>query len=367
MRVEAPLQTAAVWNKCEFTSVYEHWFGEVSRWVRAFGGPDADVEDLTQEVFVVVQRRLDSFDGENLAGWLYRITQRTVRDHRRKAWFRNLFSRTRDIELESLPGPYDDPARLFEKKDAARVVHILAKDMNEEQRSALLLFEVAGYSGEEIAALEGVPVATVWTRVHRGRKSFSKKLDAFRKKEDKPWLRPAVALALLFVLLATASAMWAHVRRKRSAPAATVTAPVRSTKIDVSPPSPPIAVAAKPATAAPHARRSPAPDVATPTAATPSPPAAAQPQASDGTALVVAASRALRRDGDPARAAVLLSDYLEKFPDGNLAEEASALAIEAALAQSDDEAESLAARYLARYPNGRFSTSARAALKKTGR
>ena len=71
-----------------FEQVYVQWFHEVSRWARAFGGLDADLDDLTQEVFLVVRRKLPEFDGRNLSGWLYRIAQRTVRDYRRRAWFR---------------------------------------------------------------------------------------------------------------------------------------------------------------------------------------------------------------------------------------------------------------------------------------
>src|SRR5580693_10495342 len=74
-----------------FESVYRTWFPEVARWVRARGANEADVEDVTQEVFIIVRRKLDQFDGRNLPGFLYRITERTVRDHRRSAWIRNLF------------------------------------------------------------------------------------------------------------------------------------------------------------------------------------------------------------------------------------------------------------------------------------
>ena len=61
--------------------------------------PSSDTEDLAQEIFLVVRRKLDRFDGGNLAGWLYRIAQLTVRDHRRRAWFKNLVLRRRHVDL----------------------------------------------------------------------------------------------------------------------------------------------------------------------------------------------------------------------------------------------------------------------------
>src|SRR6186713_640187 len=69
-----------------FDGLYERWFADVSRWVRALGGAEADRDDLVQEIFLVVHRRLSDFDGQNVTGWLYQIARRKVRDHRRLLW-----------------------------------------------------------------------------------------------------------------------------------------------------------------------------------------------------------------------------------------------------------------------------------------
>jgi RNA polymerase sigma-70 factor (ECF subfamily) len=155
-----------------FEQVYVQWFHEVSRWARAFGGLDADLDDLTQEVFLVVRRKLPEFDGRNLSGWLYRIAQRTVRDYRRRAWFRALVPKKHEPVVDKEASP-PDPGELAERHEAQRLlVHILKK-MTESRRTAFVLFEIEGYSGEEIAALEGVPVNTVWTRLHHARREFA--------------------------------------------------------------------------------------------------------------------------------------------------------------------------------------------------
>jgi len=141
------------------------------RWVRAFGGLDADLEDLTQEVFVVVRRKLATFDGANLAGWLYRIAQRTVADYRRRAWFRRALFRPPqepDPVQESASGPEAD----LEHKERCRLLVEILDQLSAKRRTAFVLFEIEGYSGEEIAALEGIPVNTVWTRLHHARKDF---------------------------------------------------------------------------------------------------------------------------------------------------------------------------------------------------
>jgi hypothetical protein len=75
-------------------------------------------------------------------------------------------------------------------------------------------------------------------------------------------------------------------------------------------------------------------------------------------ALVVGAMRQLRRGHDPRAALRELDAYLDRFPDGDLAEEVLALAIEARTALGDSAAAPLAERYLQRYPHGRFREQA---------
>ena len=156
----------------DFARLYDLWWGDVARWARALGGPSADVDDLAQEVFVVVNRKLARFDGRDTRSWLYRITARTVSDYRRRAWFRRVVLRARDVALESLPEQRGTPAELLERKEREQLVYRLLERMSEKRRTAFVLFEIEGYSGEEIAELEGVPLATVWTRLHHARKNF---------------------------------------------------------------------------------------------------------------------------------------------------------------------------------------------------
>jgi RNA polymerase sigma-70 factor, ECF subfamily len=146
----------------------------VVRWIRAFGGLEADVEDLAQETFVIVRRQLPKFDGNNLAGWLYRIVQRTVRDYREGAWFRRSVGKEHDdtrAQRESI-APAPDPSEVVGRRESLRVLMQLLATMSESHRTAFILFEVEGYTGEEIAQLEEVPLNTVWSRLHHARKEL---------------------------------------------------------------------------------------------------------------------------------------------------------------------------------------------------
>jgi hypothetical protein len=83
------------------------------------------------------------------------------------------------------------------------------------------------------------------------------------------------------------------------------------------------------------------------------------PSSSGESVLMVQAVRALRRDGDPARAQTLAEEALRRYPKGAQVEEAMALVMEAASARGDRSgARRAAARYLDRYPGGRFADRA---------
>lgn len=89
-----------------------------------------------------------------------------------------------------------------------------------------------------------------------------------------------------------------------------------------------------------------------------------KPRAGEDPSQVAEAVRALRKQGDAARAQQLLDQYLRSNPRGALAEDALALSIEAAAARKDPRAADYARRYLARYPNGRFRKVAERALAR---
>jgi RNA polymerase sigma-70 factor, ECF subfamily len=168
-----------------FERVYADWFFEVWRWLRALGGPDADLEDLAQETFLVVKRKLPDFDGRHLAAWLYRIAAHTLSDYRRRSWFRHLVTRRGDADLDALPARGLAPAELVEQREERRLVWRLLAKLKEPRRIAFVLFEIEGYSGDEIAALLGIPVATVWTRLHYARRDFMKLVRAHEKREGR--------------------------------------------------------------------------------------------------------------------------------------------------------------------------------------
>jgi outer membrane biosynthesis protein TonB len=138
---------------------------------------------------------------------------------------------------------------------------------------------------------------------------------------------------------------------------------------DTVPPPPeaqvaPVAPAPRPVVPPPPAAEVTPPEAAPPppSVEAPSSKPQAKPRAGEDPSQVAEAVRALRKQGDAARAQALLDQYLKSNPHGALSEDALALSIEAAAARKDPRAADYARRYLARYPRGRFRPLAERAL-----
>jgi RNA polymerase sigma-70 factor, ECF subfamily len=168
-----------------FEALYDRWFEDVSRWVRALGAREADRDDLVQDIFLVVHRRLPDFDGQNVAGWLYQIARRKVRDHRRLLWVKQLFGSSSVPLAEGTLTTEQSPLRELETKQRRELLDDLLGKLNPDQRAAFTLFEIEGNSGEEIAAVQRVPINTVWARIHKARKKLQEHAQRMEKLQSR--------------------------------------------------------------------------------------------------------------------------------------------------------------------------------------
>ena len=158
----------------DLDAIYRAHAGTVARWVAKLVGPNADVEDLVHEVFLVVRRRLPEFRGNaKVTTWLYRITERVARQKRRRDRLHRWFSRERQLEIEHATSPTRlTPVEVLERRQSTEVCYRILDRMPEKYRTVLILFELEEMSGEEIASLTGVKPSTVWVHLHRARARF---------------------------------------------------------------------------------------------------------------------------------------------------------------------------------------------------
>lgn len=164
-----------------FERLYDERFADVERWVRALGARPSDISDLVQEVFVIAYRRLPDYEEENLAGWLYQITRRKMRDYRRLSWIKHIFTTQTLSTFKHSVALGADPLRQLESHERAELLERILGTLPDEQRAAFVLFEVEGYSGAAIAELQQVPVNTVWGRIYKARQKLQSQLRALQK------------------------------------------------------------------------------------------------------------------------------------------------------------------------------------------
>lgn len=166
--------------------VYEAHADFVWRTLQHLGVRSADLEDLGQEVFVTVHRKLSTFDGRSkLTTWLFGICLNLVLRHRRRAYVRLEF-----LQAEPPEGvdPSTPEARYEDEEARLRLAQLLAK-LSPERRATFVLFEVEGVSCEEIAELTAVPTGTVYSRLHLARKQVAAAAARLRRSgrwEDSP-------------------------------------------------------------------------------------------------------------------------------------------------------------------------------------
>jgi RNA polymerase sigma-70 factor (ECF subfamily) len=164
----------------QFERIYREHFDFVYRSAARLAGPQIDAEDVAQDVFLVVARRLDTYDGSSLiTTWLYGIALNVVRQARRRARTRRILSEA--FSLAS-PGPTYFQLDSVEVREAHRIAYEILDRMPAAKREAFILAEFEALSCEEIAAIVGAKTETIWSRLHYARKEFSERLARYRRR-----------------------------------------------------------------------------------------------------------------------------------------------------------------------------------------
>ncbi len=162
--------------------VYRDHFDFVFRIARRMGASNRlDAEDVVQEVFLVVSRRLDSYDSRSaqITSWLYSITFNVVRARGRRRRLELLYR----ADLSDADSIAADTVNSAEVRDAWRVANRVLASMSPKKRDVFILAELEGLSCAEIAGIVGTREETVWSRLHYARKEFGEKLAALRARD----------------------------------------------------------------------------------------------------------------------------------------------------------------------------------------
>jgi len=146
--------------------------------LQRMGVAAADLEDVLQDVFLVVHKRLHTFDGSSkLTTWLFGVALNVAAAHRRRA-----FRRREDVVAEPpepppTPGGREaNPEHDLVLRESRRRVEALLDELDVTKRAVFVMFEIDELPCEEIADMLGVPVGTVYSRLHAARRAFQQAL-----------------------------------------------------------------------------------------------------------------------------------------------------------------------------------------------
>jgi RNA polymerase sigma-70 factor (ECF subfamily) len=170
-------------RRARFRALFDSEFSYVWLSLRRLGVHERELEDLAQEVFVRVYRRLDDYDPSlPIRPWLFAFAVRCASDWKRLARNR--------LELMSTEAESESPDRradeqLALEEDLALLLRAL-ENMNIDRRAVLILYELDQVRMKEVAASLGIPLQTGYSRLRVAREELTAALKRLRAQESEP-------------------------------------------------------------------------------------------------------------------------------------------------------------------------------------
>ena len=165
-RADGPIRV----DPARFDAVYRETSALVFRALRRLV-PESCIDDAVQDVFLVVARRLDDFEGRSKTStWVYGIVLRVAADHRRAHKRRK--RREQALAQEPEPEPVASPEAAHRSAEARRILHGILDSMDDDLREVFVLAEIEQLPGPEIATLLGLNPNTMYSRLRTARAEF---------------------------------------------------------------------------------------------------------------------------------------------------------------------------------------------------
>jgi RNA polymerase sigma-70 factor (ECF subfamily) len=160
----------------DFRALYEAHFAYVWHSLRRMGVREADLEDLSHEVFVAFYRHLGEYDpARPLKPWLFGIAFRVASDYRRRAWVQ----REVNVPIHAVDGTPAADEQLELKQDCALVLRALSA-LDLDRRAVFIAHEIDGQSMPEIGAALSVSINTLYSRLRVAREQFAAAVRRYR-------------------------------------------------------------------------------------------------------------------------------------------------------------------------------------------
>jgi RNA polymerase sigma-70 factor (ECF subfamily) len=162
----------------DFATIYDRHFAFVWRLAANSRVPHSLLDDVVQETFLVIHRKLPTFEGRSsLRTWIAAITRNTAKEFLRRKRHHLLGT---EVDPDTSPSASMNPAQQLEATTAAKLLDQFLDEMPEEQRDVFILAEVEQMTANEIAAVLEVNPNTVRTRLRAARTSVQASLARHR-------------------------------------------------------------------------------------------------------------------------------------------------------------------------------------------
>lgn len=166
----------------EFTDLYAQHFAFVWRTLSRLGVVDAELEDVAQEVFVVVHRKLADYDPSRpIKPWLVGIAARVGLAERRRARHRRESLQPDPAQRATCARPAPDAA--LEVRERRERVRTALLSLDEPRRIVFVMHCLEGLGCPDIAEALGVPLNTVYSRLRVAREQFAAAMTRLRLQE----------------------------------------------------------------------------------------------------------------------------------------------------------------------------------------
>jgi RNA polymerase sigma-70 factor, ECF subfamily len=138
--------------------------------IRVVGNRES-AADAIQEAFFSAYRNLDRFRGDSFRSWLTRIALNAATDvlRQRKRRPSEPYPEWEDDAWQPPAPASEGPERVAMQRNRSRLLAAALQQITDDQRTAIVLYDVQGYDYQEIADMTGVSLGTVKSRIHRGR------------------------------------------------------------------------------------------------------------------------------------------------------------------------------------------------------
>lgn len=179
-QLRATATTASI--DAQVVELYDRYFDFVWRSLCRLGVPPADLEDAAQDVFVVVHRRLATYEERaSIKSWLFGIALRVAKVYRQRGARRRAQMAADESVLVCTRG---SPEELRAKMQAAEQVQLLLDELDDDKRAVFVLAELEHMPASEIAQALGIPANTVYSRLRLARAAFNDGLKRLKAKDD---------------------------------------------------------------------------------------------------------------------------------------------------------------------------------------